>query len=346
MVLVVAGLMGGSWTVTYLAGGAGTIPPQLFYVPILLAAAEFGFVGAVITALLSGILAGPLMPLHAASSDPQLVSDWVTRTGFFVGMGLIVAALMARRDQAERRLRKTLDTLQTLSEQRERLLARLLATEERERRKVALDLHDDAVQVLVAVGMRLDLLAREAPPEERPETFRALRDTIGACIDRLRHLLFDLYPPELEEHGLGEAVRRYLDGLKSQGRLDYRLDAALAAEPSPQLGTLVYRILQEALTNVAKHAEASFVEVQLEQADGGLRGRVVDDGTGLSLDPDHDARPGHLGLQAMRERAELAGGRCEIVSPPEGGTVVSFWVPGSFELEELPDRISLSQLAG
>lgn len=101
-----------------------------------------------------------------------------------------------------------------------------------------------------AVGMRLDMLTLEGGSGHRAEMLRTLRDTVGMCIDRVRHLLFDLYPPELEGHGLVEAVRRYLEGLKGQGRIDYRLEAELAAEPSPKLGTLVYRILQEAITNV------------------------------------------------------------------------------------------------
>lgn len=343
--LLVAALLGGSWAATYAAGGAGTVPPHWFYLPILVAAAAFGPVGAGATALISGILAGPLMPLDAATGDAQPISDWGTRTVFFLGMGLVMSALIARRKRVEGELRQTLATLRTLSEQRERLLARLLVTEERERKKVAFNLHDDAVQLLVAIGLRLDMLAREVGPADRAEEVQSLRDTLGACIERLRHLMFDLYPPKLERHGLVEAVRNYLDGLKRQGRTDYRLSARLPSEPSPELGTLVYRILQEALTNVAKHAGASSVQVRLEQDGGGLRGQVADDGAGLPADAEN-GRPGHLGLRAMRERAELAGGWCDIVSSPEGGTVVSFWVPGSFELEEAPDRTRLSRLTG
>ena len=98
-------------------------------------------------------------------------------------------------------------------------------------------------------------------------------------------------------------------------------------EPDPETRASLYRICQEALTNVAKHAQASRVDVLLEEADGGIRVRVTDDGRGFRPTPDELPEPGHLGLTAMRERAELLEGTLYVKSAPGEGTVVEVWVP-------------------
>lgn len=341
---VVATLLGASWLLTYLPGGAGVVPPHWFYLPILLAASRFGFVGAIMVALASGILAGPLMPLDVDTGQAQRLSDWGTRTLFFVGMGLVMSVLIAWRRRTEKQLARNLGLLETLYQQREKLLGRLLSTEEQERKKFAFDLHDDAVQVLTAIGLRLDLLTGKLTEPERIEELRQVRQTLRQCVARLRHLLFDLHPPELEEDGLVKALRRYLDGVKSQGRIDYRLDAHLPREPEEEIKGLTYRICQGALTNVAKHAQASVVEVLLDHSHGGVLGRVTDDGRGLPAGA-LDDHPGHLGIRAMRERAELVGGWCRVRSGPGGGTVVEFWIPESLSPPEAAPGTSLSQVA-
>jgi signal transduction histidine kinase len=105
-----------------------------------------------------------------------------------------------------------------------------------------------------------------------------------------------------------------------------RLEDRLRSEPDEQARIILYRIAPEALTNVAKHAEAREVEVLLAQRDGGSMVRIADDGVGFQPESARTA-PGHMGLAAMRERARLAGGRIRIDSAPGTGTVVECWIP-------------------
>jgi signal transduction histidine kinase len=106
------------------------------------------------------------------------------------------------------------------------------------------------------------------------------------------------------------------------------MEIRLKDEPPPEQGTVLYRITKEALVNVRKHAKANNVEVRLEEKDGGVLVRVEDDGIGISADT-NGSPPGHLGMLAMRERAELAGGWSRVSSDPDGGTVVEVWVPSN-----------------
>jgi signal transduction histidine kinase len=99
-------------------------------------------------------------------------------------------------------------------------------------------------------------------------------------------------------------------------------------EPPPETRTTLYRIVLEVLANVRKHAHATSVEVVLSAVGGGFRLRVEDDGRGFQLEGDGADRPGHLGFSAMRERAEMAGGRLSLESEPGAGTTVEVWLPG------------------
>jgi signal transduction histidine kinase len=114
--------------------------------------------------------------------------------------------------------------------------------------------------------------------------------------------------------------------MRSDTGIVYQLDDRMTAQAPETVALLIYRNIREALTNVRKHAHAGRVTVELLDVEGGCLVRVVDDGVGY--DPSEvEARPGHLGLVLIKERAELAGGWCRIESSPGAGTTVEFWVP-------------------
>ena len=227
----------------------------------------------------------------------------------------------------EQRLVMTLQRQQAEAEhaatERGRLLSHVVAAQEEERRRIALDVHDDYLQALTAVRMDLERLCEGLEePAQRESASRLARD-VAATTDRMRSLVFDLRPPALDWAGVASALRLYLEGTKEGTGLDYRLDVRLDDEPPPELRVIAYRIAQEAITNVVKHAGAGLVEVTLASLDGGLHVSVRDDGRGV------ESPPGvrNFGLASMRERAESCGGWWRIESEPGEGTTVEFWLP-------------------
>jgi signal transduction histidine kinase len=238
--------------------------------------------------------------------------------------GLQIRDMNAR--EAETALLSTVEALRKTDEQRRRLLVRLDHAQEEERKRIALDIHDDTLQVIAAVGMRLDALRRNITDAGQQQALDKLHQNVTMSMVRLRRLVFELSPPVLQRHGLAAGLRSYLEETCRDAGLDYRVETHLKDEPPPEQRTVLYRITKEALANVRKHAKASNVEILLEERDGGVLVRVEDDGIGLSVDTNGSA-PGHLGMVAMRERAELAGGWSRVSSDPAGGTVVEVWVP-------------------
>ncbi|MEV4223090.1 PAS domain-containing sensor histidine kinase [Nonomuraea sp. NPDC049725] len=224
------------------------------------------------------------------------------------------------RDLTERR------AVERALDERGRLLAHLVHAQEMERRRIAWDVHDDTIQSMVAVGMRLQLLATRLTGEHQAAVTR-LNDTVDAAVGRLRNLTFRLHPPGIDSTGLVEGLTRYLDQVVSGDGLTYELTHDLAAEPPPETSITIFRICQEALTNVRKHARARAVTVRLASAEQGVHVWVNDDGHGFEHAGENDPEPGHFGLIEMRERAEIAGGWCAVRGNPGEGATVEFWVP-------------------
>ncbi|MDS0143867.1 PAS domain S-box protein [Amycolatopsis sp. CM201R] len=221
------------------------------------------------------------------------------------------------RDMTERR-----NAEQALRERR-RLVGHLVEAQEVERRRIAWDVHDESIQSMVAVGMRLQLLASRLP-EPHASAVGGLDESVAAAIARLRGLVSRLRPPELDRHGLVEAVSAYTDEVAGRWGLAHEVRDELTAEPSPEAAITVYRICQEALSNVRKHARATRVGVTLSTVDNGTLVRITDDGVGTA---GGDAGAGHFGLVEMHERAEAAHGWLSVDSTPGEGTVIEFWLP-------------------
>lgn len=241
-----------------------------------------------------------------------------------MAVGLQIREVNSR--EAEAALLGTVEALRKIDEQRRRLLARLDHAQDEERKRIALDIHDDTLQIMAAVGMRLDSFRRGISDPGQLQALEKLEQTVTLSMARLRRLVFELSPPVLQRHGLAAGLRSYLEETCREAGIGYRMEIYLRDEPPPEQQTVLYRITKEALANVRKHARANNVQVRLAEQDGGVLVRVEDDGIGLSADT-NGSPPGHLGMVAMRERAELAGGWSRISSDPGGGTVVEVWVP-------------------
>jgi PAS domain S-box-containing protein len=241
----------------------------------------------------------------------------VVITALYDNQGRLHGFGKVTRDMTERR-----NAEQALRERR-RLVGHLVEAQEVERRRIAWDVHDESIQSMVAVGMRLQLLASRLP-EPHASAVTTLDESVAAAIARLRGLVSRLRPPELDRHGLVEAVSAYTDDVARRWGLTHEVRDELTAEPSPEAAITVYRICQEALSNVHKHARATRVDVTLSTVDTGTLVRIGDDGVGTAGE---DAGAGHFGLVEMHERAEAAHGWLSVDSTPGEGTVVEFWLP-------------------
>ena len=193
-----------------------------------------------------------------------------------------------------------------------------------ERERIAAEIHDDSVQVMAAVALRLDSLERVAQDDEVRGKISSLRETVRASIDRLRKTMFELQNPLPEGSPLARAMEDFLERSRSEHGLEFTFTDLLEGEPDRLLGATLFRIGREALVNVVKHASASRVRVELSRADGGVRLLISDDGVGFD---GHESPEGHLGLSSMRSRAQRVGGRCDVESEPGKGTTVDVWLP-------------------
>lgn len=210
---------------------------------------------------------------------------------------------------------------------RRRLLADLVQAQEDERRRIATEIHDDPVQAMTAVEMRLESLRRRLNGPEEAEALESVAKTVRETVARLRRLLFELRPPGLDREGLAAALRTQLERLHGETGVRFDLDDQMLREQPLESRTVLYRIAQEALANVRKHARATAIQVTLAAREGGALLRIRDDGVGFDLDTVDEERPGHLGLVSMRERAEMAGGWFRMAGSEGGGTTVEAWLP-------------------
>jgi PAS domain S-box-containing protein len=233
--------------------------------------------------------------------------------------------ITARRE-AEGERNRSIELLRRAAAQRRELLADLVSAQEAERKRLASEIHDDPVQKMTAVGLRLGSLLRTLDDPAQIAIVEQLQGTIEVSIARMRALMFELRPPALDRGGLVAAVRDLvaeMDGAFPR----CRIDDELRREPPEEVRTVAYRIAAEALANVQRHARASDVHVLFADREGGVYLRVRDDGVGIPARTLADGRPGHLGLTSIRERAEAAGGWSRIEPARAGGTVVEAWLP-------------------
>jgi len=243
---------------------------------------------------------------------------------------IVIAIDVTESRRTEETLRQTVETLKQVDQNRQALLRRLVHAQEEERRGIARDIHDDTIQSMFAVGLRLATLRKALHDAAQVDQLGLLEQSVQESTDRLRHLLFELRPAALDEGGLPAALREYLEVMKREDAIDVELQTALEHSPASETQVIAYRIAQEALGNVRKHARARRVECAVSAVDDGILTRIADDGVGFE---DDRGRPtaGHLGLVSMRERAEMAGGWFRITSSRGNGCLVEYWIPDGKE---------------
>lgn len=229
-------------------------------------------------------------------------------------LGWLIHGAASRLDESIR----LLDALERERATRDRFLAEVVRAQDLEARRIAELLHDDAVQRLTALGLRLELAAMRSGEQSLKE----LATEAGAVTASIRRLLVDLHPAVLETRGIAAAVDGAAESLRAAGvevavgPLDLRL--------VPEHEHLAYRLVQEALANALAHADASRVEVVFEADSGTFRCRVDDDGRGFAAGAVAEQS---MGLHLARERIDLAGGAFAIGARKAGGTSFSFELP-------------------
>jgi two-component system sensor histidine kinase UhpB len=213
--------------------------------------------------------------------------------------------------------------LDRLERERQESGRRVLAAQEAERVGIARDLHDEVGQVLTGVLLQLNSIS-EAAPEHRGDLDEA-RQSVRRALDEVRRISSELRPEMLEHLGLVAALTELATSFARVAgvRVDRDFPASLP-KLAPETELAVYRITQESLTNVARHAQASGVTITLERGDDSVVLRVADDGRGLA-----GAHVEHGGLRSMRERALLIGAALAVKESPAGGVEVRLEVPAA-----------------
>jgi two-component system sensor histidine kinase UhpB len=211
--------------------------------------------------------------------------------------------------------------------------SRLLDAQERERKRIAAELHDELGHALLTIKLQLRTLGRGLTPQQKTlaEDIEALQPFIDGVLNNVRRLYSDLSPGNLEDLGLTGALRQMLDMFAKNYkniRWQIKLDN-LDREFPPPTQTVIYRIVQESLTNIGKHAKPSRVSVRVKRNPTAAHFTVEDNGCGFDTSQIHsldDPNRG-LGLAAMEERVRIHGGTLEIISRENQGTRIAFILP-------------------
>lgn len=233
------------------------------------------------------------------------------------------------RKRAEEELRQSQDELQKHREQLQNLTSKLIDAQEQERRRIARELHDDFSQRLAA--MVLDLAAVEkrcsVSPEANGHAMEQIRGQLELLADDVHSLAYKLHPSLLEHAGLQAAVEDHVQQVMKRSGLRIILKVQQAIEClSQDQSTCLFRVLQESLHNIVKHAQATEVMIKLSGSSKGVGLSVTDNGKGFDTD-DKSAHQKGLGLISMEERLRLLKGFLRVHSRPAGGTKVCAWIP-------------------
>jgi PAS domain S-box-containing protein len=279
-----------------------------------------------------------MLGLEQAITAPLMVGGETRSLLTVTGAGLSnadVPAVTAFANQASIALEnaRLVEEIQTRSTDLQELSARLFKAQEEERRRLSLELHDELGQALTGIGFDLAAVEKEWPPEVAPTTRGRLANvgSLVAEIDkRVSDMALDLRPQMLDDLGLLPTLRWYVNRYTRRMGIDVELEAVDFEERvTSEVATAVYRTVQEALTNVAKHAGASKVAIRLQQRESTVAAVVQDDGRGFTADKLTGAhlRERGAGLFGIRERVALLGGTCDIWSRPGLGTRLTIEIP-------------------
>ncbi len=214
------------------------------------------------------------------------------------------------------------EMLDRLESERRESARQALMVQERERRRIARELHDEVGQTLTGVILQVEGLSATIPEELRPK-LDELRETARHGTEEVRRIARRLRPEALEELGLQSALAALATSFSEQARIQVVRQLELEQPLSGEQELVIYRVAQEALTNVARHALATRVELRLEHCDDRTVLTVRDDGRGLPP----ESLSSSSGIRGMRERAMLIGAQLSFGTPPNGGTEVRLCIP-------------------
>ncbi|MCL5957829.1 MAG: sensor histidine kinase [Chloroflexi bacterium] len=228
-----------------------------------------------------------------------------------------------------RELAATKEEMRKQAHQLRQVLARSFRTAEEERRRIAVDTHDGVLQLVISSLYEVQAL-EAIVPEAGPlgEKLRFVQTLLTDAITEMRRVIRNLRPPVLEQAGLEQVLRSYVTSYQEISGLPCSLESnGNSFRLSSERELAIFRIVQEALHNVKKHAEASHIRISVDFSSEALRVVVADDGTGFDQKAVSADQAGHLGLISMRERAESIGARLGVESAPHRGTKVVVEVP-------------------
>jgi PAS domain S-box-containing protein len=278
-------------------------------------------------ALLRGSMLGT--PLQVEGRLIGVVSVASARPRRFVEEDLRLLQVVADRVAPAIERGRLDEAVRANREQLKALSRRLLTAQEEERRRLAVELHDELGQVLTAVKINLASLQCPAGAATAPANLRDTIASVDKAMERVRDLALDLRPSVLDDLGLAAAVRWYGDRFARTMEIDTHLSIDAVPKLSPELETACFRVAQEALTNVARHAQARNVWVDLHLVGDALDLRIRDDGVGFDARVARERAIGgaSMGLLGMQERVSLAGGVYELSTGPGRGTEVKACLP-------------------
>lgn len=226
---------------------------------------------------------------------------------------------------------KLLTELGRKERMRKVLLNKVLTAQEDERKRISRELHDETGQALTSLLVSMRLLADRTTDQQQREILLGARDLAANTLRDIRNLAVELRPPVLDDLGLIAAVRKYLTQFEQRHGITVTFNRTGDQVHDPT-AMAMYRVLQESLTNIVKHAEAHHVDITMNICENHLELVISDDGKGFDVKALESSRKeNRLGLYGMRERAELLGGTLSIRSTPEHGTVITVVVPNPKE---------------
>jgi len=264
--------------------------------------------------------------------EPEGVADVRQLAASLEAMRAQMQTLLAR-EQAltkdlENRLQEQTQTLEQVCRAREHLLAQLISSQEEERRRVSRELHDDTSQELANLIVRLGALARVVDDKDTLTQLRALRNHAAQTLEGVNRIVMDLRPGLLDEYGLVPAVQWYADARLASRGIDVKVKAQnTPRDLSPYVQASIYRVLQEAINNIARHAQAQHVTIRFDWREHFLRIEVEDDGQGFDVESTLSDTREHFGLLGMKERIALLNGKMHVTSQPNQGTRLVFHIP-------------------
>jgi len=298
--------------------GSGVLVSHVFYLPAILAAIWWGWRG-----LWVGLTMAALVVIsHLVFFGPSGIAIEAGRAAMIAVVSALTAVLSERIAERDRVLRQT--TRRLAQAARELALA-----EDRQRRDLAAELHDELGQDLIAAKIGVGLLREEASPEQR-QKFGEVLALVDQAVTRVRAMTFDICPPVLYQSGLVAALEWLCQSFQERTGLQTRLrSTAPVPRMEDEILGLVFRAVRELLQNAAKHAQATAVRVVVNQAAERLRIAVIDDGIGFIPDEvlSTNSVSKGFGIFSIRSHLEYLGGRLDIASSPGEGTRCTLFLP-------------------